>query len=419
MNFVFRVLSSEVKNSVSTTKSGKQYYEIPIIIRKDERDRRAKLIIPSEKTYKKGDSLYIVLDSNSIKKDILLTMGKTLSLTDNQVLNLINKDYLNYIMDKNYNHKLSHAVNHLMPIGTQKISQEGEIEIDRWSKKVTSLLQKYGKDYIAINPVINNSLYPFHYVNFLEHKFVREYRSNLMMFTLFYDEDHYQYHNKKIYYIGDEELTLMYEAITDQQFYKICDEKDKINKATTPFLKSFNDHGLAKEIIEFMKEDEIYSSRIKSIYAEIRNEMKLDKEKEKKYFIPALNSMLAIKNRYDEKNGKILSESEKKLLETSIQDRMNQLVKLYEKNNIFYFTSNDLIIEDGCLTINSALKRIIQMDIEDLEYDFKTKTLYNIQDYNNKDVYVPILEVVTKKEIKELEEIIYRRWIETKKGTSK
>lgn len=422
MKYVFRVLSSNIKNNVYTLKSGAQYYQIPLVRVKNGTERPSYIAVPKEKTYKKGDNLYVVLDTEERYRDIFTLNADPIN--DNEALELINKDFINYIIDRNYNHNLPHIVNNLMPVGIQTTTIDGNKETDKWSKTVLSIFEKYGKKLIAINPITTNKLYPFHYTKFLDHKFIREYRSNIIMFTLTYDKN-YKYKENKITYLKDDYSIPMYEMISEEQFYDICDKKDIANNSTKPFLRSFNDHGLAKEVIQFMQEDVIVNKSIMELYSKIREEMKLfnikstTKDKKKIYFIPSLNSYHAVKIQHNKNLNLQISESDEEYLKTALDDRMKLLVKLYDENKIFYFTDEDLIIEDGKLIINSALKRIIDCNIEDLVFNKETKTLYQIKDYNFKDVYIPILEVVDKDKIKQLKDEIHNMWIEEKKRKSR
>ena len=420
MKYVFRALK---KNVVEKTKkiNGVVHYEFPIVVRdKEKNETTHHVYINKAKTYMIGDSLYIVLDSddnytkNYLKEDLETT------LTDQKILKILVNDYISYMVSKEYTDKSSHAINNLMPVGIQERHPEtGATRVDKWSDTCKKIKQVYGDELTCVEPFATDFLYPFHYARFQEGKFPREYLANMMMFLLTIDQNFEFTQDKKfdnnnyIYYRLKDRNFPFFRMINDEQFYESCLVKDVKNCKKTPFLKRFNDHGLTRELIQFIKEDETYRSNAISKYKALRDEMKLDKEKER-IFIPALpKEALYVLQKM--RAGEKLTKKEKDTYKKAYEERVVSLSNdYYEKDLKFFFSYDDIESED--LVVNALSKKFIDTQFIGLQYDEYNRVIYATFENENRIIpdTKPIFEVVTRKELEELKDDVYKYWISTK-----
>jgi hypothetical protein len=198
--------------------------------------------------------------------------------------------------------------------------------------------------------------------------------------------------------------------LTDEQFYESCLVKDVRNFKKTPFLKSFTDQGLCRELIEFMKEDEVYKSTIVNKYKEIRDEMKLTKKDKERYFIPSLkHDMIEILRKI--KTGKKVSGSEIELYKKACKERIQYISEhFFDKNKKFFFTYDEL--EEEGIVINSILKEFVDDSNKSTGYDIDSRTVYTYDE--NTPGATPMFEAVTKEELDLLKDQVYDYWISTK-----
>ena len=164
---------------------------------------------------------------------------------------------------------------------------------------------------------------------------------------------------------------------------------------------------------KFIKEDETYRSNAISKYKALRDEMKLDKEKER-IFIPALpKDALFILQKM--RAGEKLTKKEKDTYKKACEDRVIELCNnYYEKDLKFFFSYDDLENEE--LVVNALSKQFIDMAFTKLEYDDYNRVIY--AHFKNQDRLIPdvkpIFEIVTRKELEELKDDVYKHWISTK-----
>ena len=422
MKYVFRVLSTSVKESLFKASNGEFYYQLPLVIESENNQGIVEYaLIPVSQTSKKGDKLYFYFDSKKENYDIILN---DYPISDNKVLNAINKDYIRYIINsRTYNPKLSHAINNLIPVGIHDYdAMTDQYILDKWSNIANRIASIYGKDLVAISPITSDKIYPFHYKNFPSGKFVREYLGNIIMFSIQYDKNYVLFdktsNNGKnyIYYCYNNTVVKpIYQMINEEEFYLHCEQKDIRNKATTPFLKQFNDRGLDKDSVAFMLEDPIYNDLIRATYKDLRDELKKEKEASRKYLIPAFYShdIIKLAQKY-KKDRTSLSAKQLKDYTKAIEDRIAKFAQHYNENRIFYFSIDDLNIEGDNITLNSALKNYINTSTGYIYYDAEKHIVYGISSEFNNETEYPLLEIITKKELDELKDKVYKKWLEMK-----
>ena len=420
MKYVFRALK---KNITTKTKkiNGVTHYEFPIVVRdKEKNETTHHVYINKAKTYMMGDSLYVVLDTDNTFTPNYLKENLETTLTDPMLLKIFTNDYISYMVSKEYTDKASHAINNLMPVGIQERHPEtGATRVSKWNDTCKKLREVYGDNLPCVEPFATDFLYPFHYSRFEEGKFPREYLANMMMFLLTIDPnfdfttekkfDHENY----IYYKLKDRYFPFFRMISNEQFYESCLVKDVKNCKKTPFLKRFNDHGLTRELIQFIKEDEVYRSTAMAKYKALRDEMKLDKEKER-IFIPALpkDALFALQKM---RAGEKLTKKEKDTYKKACEERVINLCKeYYEKDLKFFFSYDDIDNEE--LVVNALSKKFIDMPFISLEYDEYNRVVYANFTSDTRIIpdTKPIFEIVTRKELEELKDEVYRYWISTK-----
>ena len=420
MKYVFRALK---KNVTTKTKkiNGVVHYELPIVVRdKDKNETTYHVYVNKAKTYQYGDSLYIVLDNENPYVANYLKENLETTFTDKELLKIYTNDYISYMVSKDYTDKASHAINNLMPVGIQETNPETKATRTlKWNDTCKKLEDIYGTELTCVEPFATDFLYPFHYSRFKEGKFPREYLANMMMFLLTIDNNFEFTTEKKfdnqayIYYKLKDRYFPFFRMITDEQFYESCLVKDVKNCKKTPFLKRFNDHGLTRELIQFIKEDETYKETAKAKYKAIRDEMKLDNEKER-IFIPALprDALFVLQKM---RAGDKLTKKEKDLYRDACKERVINLAKEYYEKDLKFFFSYDDIANDE-LFINACSKSFIDMPILGLEYDDYNRVLYANINSDNRIIpeKKPIFEVVTRKELEDLKDDVYKYWISTK-----
>ena len=427
MRYVFRVLSSDIKKSYKHSNSGVGFYTIPVVMNENTYYKEFRVLIPEYKTFIKKDSLYFVLDEESEKYDLKFLAENIApkNITDGALLDILCDDYMYYIINKNYSHKLPHAINHFMPIGTSVYNENiNDYDLDKWSDTVTMISKTYKNGFMAINPLTTDFIYPFEFKNFLGDRYVREYRGNVMMFTMSYDSrynflanssDEKQY----IYYYKNGELKPIYQLLDEKDFFDECKRKDKINKVKTPFLKTFNDHGLSKDTINFINEDEGYQDRIKSIYESLKEELDFKEKDPKVYFIPAIKDNRFLDIEYKLNSKQEITDDEKKYY-TQIKEKfIDELVKAYNDDTIFYFSSEDLNLVNEHFKINSAIKNFIDNSDDELHYNKENNIVYSLTTYKNKERKIPILKVINTEELKILKDVVYTKWYNNKQNQFK
>lgn len=420
MKYVFRVLSTKVKESLEKKENGIWYYKLPITMKNHNNNNCTEYAyIPTHLAGAKGDKLYFFFDGNNEKKEILLN-GKFIH--ECTLLDYINRDYLSYILNVSYyNPLLSHSINNIMPIGIQEYNElTGESRLDKWSNIVNKISKVYNKDLVAISPTISNKIYPFHYQKFPTGQFVREYLGNIILFSMQWDNK-YIFMNKPdskgnyhIYYLfKDTSARPVFQMINEEQFYDHCHEKDLRNNVTTPFLKSFNDRGLDKDMVAFMLEDPIYNQLIKQTYKVLRDEIKVKKDS-KKYLIPSFetNEIIALDKKF-KKDKNSLSAKELVKYKKAYDARLIKFAQYYDKHKIFYFSLDELNTDEK-ITLNSALINYINNSTNEIEYDDEKKIVYNFETEKYNEYSYPILEVITRDELEKLKEQVYKTWLNMK-----
>lgn len=416
MKFVLRALK---KNVSSKTKkiNGIIHYEFPIVSKdKEGNEKTYHVYIPKTKTYISGiDTICVCLDSESVLGDNYLKENLQSTVSDKQLLKILSNDYIAYMASSNYNPALPHAMNTFIPIGVQEYNGElNETHLNKWHDACKTILNIYGEELTCIEPFTCNSLYPFHYQKFINGEFIREYRSNVIMFVLCMDKNFVLTDEKKfdnnsyIYYKLKDRYYPFFRMITNEQFYESCLVKDVKNFKKTPFLKSFNDQGLCKEVIAFMREDEVYKSTVVSKYKEIRDEMKLSSKDKERYFIPSLKNE-AIDVLRKMKTGQKVTADEKELYKKACQERIEYISEYYfDKHKRFFFTYDE--ISDETITINSATKDFVDNSGKYIGYDASGRIIYSYDDENARGV-TPLLEAITKDELDILKDEVYNYWI--------
>jgi len=418
MRFVLRALK---KNVTEKTKriNGILHYEFPFVTKdKDGNEKTYHVYIPKNKTYfSSTNHLCVCLDSESQVGDNYLKEDTSKTIGDKQLLKFLSNDYIAYMAASNYNPGLPHAMNTFIPVGIQAYNTElNEINLNKWHDACKTILDIYGDELTCIEPFTCSSLYPFHYQKFLKGEFIREYRSNVIMFVLNIDKNFVLTNEKKfdnycyIYYKRNDRYFPFFRMLTNEQFYESCLVKDVRNFKKTPFLKSFNDQGLCREILDFMKEDEVYKANVVAKYKEIRDEMKLTKKDKERYFIPSLKyDMIELLRKI--KTGKKITSKEKELYKQACLERIKYISEhFFDKNKKFFFTYDEL--EEENLVINSASKEFVDKSNKYTGYDVDSKTIYTY-DEDTKGV-IPMLEVITKEELDILKDEVYNYWISTK-----
>lgn len=420
MKYVFRALK---RNIFEKTKKidGVVYYEFPIVVRDQEKKESTyHVYVNKAKTYTMGDSLYIVLDSDNFGGLNYLKEDTTKALTDSKLLKILTNDYISYMVSKEYTDKSSHAINNLMPVGIQERNIDtNATRVVKWTDTCKKIQETYGNELVCVEPFVTDFLYPFHYSKFQEGKFPREYLSNMMMFLLTIDPN-FEFTTEKrfdnecyIYYKLKDRNFPFFRMITNEQFYESCLVKDVKNFKKTPFLKRFNDHGMTRELIQFMKEDDVYRSTVVAKYKALRDEMKLESNDKERIFIPSLSkdALFILKKM---KLGEKLTRKEQELYKKAYDERIVALCNdFYEKDLKFFFTYDEL--DETNLTITTASKKFIDMPFTSIEYDETNRVVYAQFEHSEKFIpETPILQVITKKELDEIKEDIYRYWISTK-----
>jgi hypothetical protein len=141
--------------------------------------------------------------------------------------------------------------------------------------------------------------------------------------------------------------------------------------------------------------------------------MKLDNEKER-IFIPALprDALFVLQKM---RAGDKLTKKEKDLYRDACKERVINLAKEYYEKDLKFFFSYDDIANDE-LFINACSKSFIDMPILGLEYDDYNRVLYANINSDNRIIpeKKPIFEVVTRKELEDLKDDVYKYWISTK-----
>ena len=113
--------------------------------------------------------------------------------------------------------------------------------------------------------------------------------------------------------------------------------------------------------------------------------------------------------------GDKLTKKEKDLYRDACKERVINLTKEYYEKDLKFFFSYDDIANDE-LFINACSKSFIDMPILGLEYDDYNRVLYANINSDNRIIpeKKPIFEVVTRKELEDLKDDVYKYWISTK-----
>lgn len=425
MKYVFRVLSSEIKKNYKKTPSGMGYYTLPIINNENIYYKVFNVLIPEYKTFIKNDSLYFVLDDENEINDLKFLAENVASknIDDNSLLDLLNNDYIYYLFNNQYSLKNhSHAINNFMPVGISVYNPlTNDYSLNKWSDSVRKIAKSFPSDYMSINPLNNNFIYPVEFKKFLDNMYVREYRGNVMMFTLSYDKRYLiqykpEYKNQYIYYRKDGSTFPVYELLKEEEFFNECERKDKANKTKTPFLKSFNDHGLSKEISSYLNEDSNYQERMQNISNILKEELDLKENEHRVYFIPCIQSNRILEIEEKLKENKELTKEEREFYLQRNNEFLKELVSLYNNDRLFYFSSDELNAINGKYKITSAMKNFIDIVEDEIYYDKENKIVYSLNNYNKK---TPLLRVVSNSELKILKDKVYTKWFDTKMNNFK
>lgn len=419
MIYTFKILIPEIKRKIYKLKnnSSQRYYKIPLVQKKNGVEKLIYIAIPTTKTEISNDTLYIYLDNSTTEASILTFDNDCAKLTDDSVLKIINNDYLSYIKNTMSDYSLPHSIDIFMPSGIRAYNIEQEREyMDLWSKLITKLQKIYHEPFIAINPP-NDKIYPFIYRDFTNKNYIKEIKSNIIMFTLTYDR-HFEFINKEqegktfIYYNKRGNIVPVYQMLTEQQYYEICEEKDRKNNALIPFLKQFNDYG-NKKLSTLIDDDETYLNDLIKTYNSLREEMNLDDYDTYRYLIPSnpIEPIMHILNK-KHNNEQLTRNDKEKLAQWTLE-----LISLYNDNKIFYFSYDDLEIIDDNINFNSALKRITEYHRNNFYYDQKSHIVYIVDDLDQ--IIQPVLEAVTKEQLELIKDMVYESWLYLKKEPNK